>query len=115
MFVYGTLRRGGIYHGLVARSSFLLATQTPAAFTLVDLGWCPGLLKGGRTAVKGEVYAVDDGTLARLDILEEHPDVYVREFVLLPSFGRVQTYFLRPEHARNARPILSGDWLQGSK
>lgn len=34
---------------------------------------------GNGTHVKGELYEVDDKVLANLDILEDHPDFYVRE------------------------------------
>lgn len=34
---------------------------------------------GSGTNVKGEVYEVDNAVLANLDILEDHPNYYVRE------------------------------------
>lgn len=110
VFVYGSLRRGGIFHGVIARSAFLGDARTPPRYRLVDLGPYPGLLEGGSTAVRGEVYAVDPATLSRLDELEEHPTVYVRTPIALPPFFGVETYILRPEHALHARPLPRGEW-----
>lgn len=39
-----------------------------------------GLLLGNGTHVQGEVYEVDNNVLKTLDILEDHPDFYVRDY-----------------------------------
>lgn len=84
--------------------------RTPRAYTLVDLGCYPGLLAGGITAVRGEIYSVDAHTLARLDALEDHPDVYVRSPLELPRWPDVEVYLIRPEYAKNAPTVASGIW-----
>jgi gamma-glutamylcyclotransferase (GGCT)/AIG2-like uncharacterized protein YtfP len=60
-------------HRLIANTRFLGAARTAAGFTLYDLGAFPGMVAEGSGAVEGEVYAIDDATLARLDRLEGHP------------------------------------------
>lgn len=37
------------------------------------------MILGNGKHVKGEVYEVDDAVLANLDILEDHPNYYIRE------------------------------------
>lgn len=113
VFVYGTLQRGGVFHPVLARSSFLGVAWTAPRFTLVDLGWYPGILDGGRTAVRGEVYAVEPATLAKLDAIEEHPEVYVRTPIPVPGFVDVEAYVLRAQHGRGARVIPTGRWPTG--
>ena len=110
VFVYGTLQRGGVYHRLIARWPRLGVVRTPPRYTLVDLGWYPGLLEGGRTSVRGEVYSVDASTLKTLDRLEEHPRVYVRQTIPLQSWPDVQVYILRLEHAAGAPVLARGVW-----
>ena len=78
IFVYGSLLKGLGNHLVLKRARFVRDAHTTPAFTLVNLGAYPGLLAGGTTAVRGEVYVVDDETLAALDRLEGHPNFYRR-------------------------------------
>ena len=64
IFVYGLLRRGEHFHHLLSSAQFIGGVTTPAKYTLIDLGEYPAMLAGGSTAVVGEVYSVDDATLA---------------------------------------------------
>lgn len=111
MFLYGTLRVGQQYHRLLDDRSPLATLRTEPAYTLLDLGGYPGMLAGGQTAVVGELYDVDLHTLGRLDILEEVPNLYRRVPAVVEGHG-VQLYLLRPEFARGAPIIRSGDWLE---
>jgi gamma-glutamylaminecyclotransferase len=78
--------------------------------TFYDLGPYPGLVAIGNHAVSGEVYEVDEPTLAMLDRLEGHPRFYVRRSIVLDSGAAVQTYLLMP-HQVVGRPIItSGSW-----
>ncbi len=53
----------------------------------MDTGPYPVLATGGRTAVRGEVYAIDRLILDRLDVLEAYPADYGR--TLIPThWGR---------------------------
>src|SRR5690606_18238349 len=111
VFVYGTLLRGQPNHPLIARSRCVekRAWTTPS-YRFVDLGPFPAMLASGTTAVRGEVYAVDDETLAHLDMLEGHPSFYERRPIQLASGLEVQAYFLVRASTPGGTPITSGDW-----
>jgi gamma-glutamylaminecyclotransferase len=83
--------------------------------TLIKLGGFPGLLFGGDTAVKGEVYEVSDSEdLRRLDGLEGHPNWYRRTPITVFIDGNpvvVDTYIYLA--ARGSEPkIVSGEWAR---
>jgi gamma-glutamylaminecyclotransferase len=93
IFVYGTLRHGLRNHYLLAdgRARLVARGQTDAPMTMhtADVGdspvlGVPFLCAIRRTHhVRGEVYAVDLDTLARLDRLEGHPHIYQRRPVAI--------------------------------
>lgn len=94
IFVYGTLKRGHANYLLhMDTARFRGVYRTLEAFPLIIGGewFVPSLLpepgKGHR--VEGEVFAVDDATLAVLDELEAigEPDGYHRETITLESTG----------------------------
>lgn len=109
MFVYGTLRRGEPANGQLEACHYLGAARTTPAYTLLGLGWYPGLLAGGNTAVIGDLYAVDEPILAKLDAYEG-PEYYRGE-VALADGRRAIAYLLHPgPAAARGRPISTGDW-----
>jgi gamma-glutamylaminecyclotransferase len=110
VFVYGTLLPGEGNHGLLAGARLLGAATTPPAFRLHDLGAFPALVAGGEHAICGEVYAVDEATLAALDDLEDHPEFYRRTVILLADGAQVETYLLTPEQVAGYPIIGSGNW-----
>ena len=70
LFVYGTLMQGMRNHQYLEKAKFLGAAQTAAEYELLYNGSIPAAKAGGE-AIKGELYEVDDETLAGLDVLEE--------------------------------------------
>jgi gamma-glutamylaminecyclotransferase len=110
VFTYGTLLRGEVNHDLLARARFVSEARTEPCYELFDLGPFPAMSTGGETAVCGEVYAVDDATLARLDRLEGHPNFYQRARILLDDGQAVQTYLMDRARMRGRVLIPSGDW-----
>lgn len=108
VFVYGTLRRGGYNHRYLQETQCLGACRSAPAFTMLDLGPFPGVVRGGTTAIKGEVYCVDEAGLASLDELEGYPVDYTRERTDTP-FGRAWIYLFRAP-ADDAPMISGGDW-----
>jgi gamma-glutamylcyclotransferase (GGCT)/AIG2-like uncharacterized protein YtfP len=114
--VYGTLLSGGPNHHLLTGCAHGGTGRTRPEFDLVDLGEYPALVRGGNTAVSGELYWVSDAVLARLDELEGHPSLYERTTALLDDGRLVQVYVL-PRHriervGRSEAPrlVASGDW-----
>lgn len=67
VFVYGTLRHGESNHTYLQHSQLLGQFETKPEYALYDLGAYPGLVEGHQS-VHGEVYLVDEHTLAQLDI-----------------------------------------------
>jgi gamma-glutamylcyclotransferase (GGCT)/AIG2-like uncharacterized protein YtfP len=108
VFVYGTLLGGEVNHSLLSGAALLGPHRTEPCLTLYLLGAYPGVVKGGRTAVAGEVYRVDGETLRLLDRLEDYPRLYRRE--IIPTVhGRAWIYLYRgPIRGRSV--IVSGDW-----
>jgi gamma-glutamylcyclotransferase (GGCT)/AIG2-like uncharacterized protein YtfP len=111
VFVYGTLLRGEANHHLLAAAQFLGPGRTQAEYDLVNLGAYPAMVPGASTAVTGEVYAVNDKTLRRLDQLEGHPHFFRRQTIQLGDGTQVLAYFLSREQAQGYPPIKSGDWI----
>lgn len=110
LFVYGTLLPGQRNAHLLARATNLGARTTLPVFELLDMGTYPALVASGSTAVHGEVFIVDAELLARLDALEEHPNLYIRQPIELLGGERAHAYVLPRERARGGRPVPAGDW-----
>lgn len=115
LFVYGTLKRGGANHAVLARHSFVGEARTAPGFALYHLGEYPGLVAAPnrRTEITGEVWAVDAAGLAELDAFEGIAEgLYRREPIALqPPFAgqRVETYFYNRDIA-GWPEIPEGNW-----
>jgi gamma-glutamylcyclotransferase (GGCT)/AIG2-like uncharacterized protein YtfP len=108
VFVYGTLLRGEVNHHLLAQAEYLGSHRTGACFSLYLLRAYPGAVRGGATAIRGEVYAVDHAGLRRLDRLEDYPALYDRRLLATP-YGRAWIYLFRGS-VRDRPLIPGGDW-----
>lgn len=115
VFVYGTLLAGESNHRYLARAQLVAETRTQPAFSLHDLGPYPGLVPGGAHPVAGEVYAVDEVTLAALDRLEGTPDFYQRTSIVLENGATVETYILTPDQVAGHPILASGSWRAREK
>jgi gamma-glutamylcyclotransferase (GGCT)/AIG2-like uncharacterized protein YtfP len=80
--VYGTLKKGHYNHGLLDGAVFLGRTVVRGNMAMVDLTHYPCVVVDDRLpadgAILGEVYRIDDDTLASLDLLEGHPSYFRR-------------------------------------
>jgi gamma-glutamylcyclotransferase (GGCT)/AIG2-like uncharacterized protein YtfP len=78
LFVYGTLKRDGVNHALLAGQRFLGCARTRPRYALFDLNDYRGLVacECGGTAVHGELYEVARALIPRLDELEEAPTLF---------------------------------------
>jgi gamma-glutamylcyclotransferase (GGCT)/AIG2-like uncharacterized protein YtfP len=116
VFVYGTLMSGFANNGLLANSRlFATRARTIPEYTLVDLGFFPGLLAEGSGQVIGELYEINDATLNQLDALEAVPILYKRQRVKLVGDRSVWGYFLNKENinleeGEELEIISSGNW-----
>lgn len=111
VFVYGSLMQGYGNHGLLTEeTTTFVGRATIEEFALHSLGSFPAIVPdvGNGSVVYGEVYAVSDSTLARLDRLEGHPTFYKREPVKLQ--GLDATPFVYVYQGEVHRPCPSGDW-----
>lgn len=111
VFVYGTLMRGGRYHALMAGAELVGEAFSAPGYRLYDLGPYPAMREEGEGEVIGEIYDVDDATLAELDRLEGHPDYYRRARVRLADGSEVTSYlFVDERELVGAKVVASGDW-----
>lgn len=72
VFVYGTLKRGGRYHSILAGQQFIDEARTVAGYTLYQPADYPGMVKAqdDTEGVTGELWTVSENCLQRLDQLE---------------------------------------------
>jgi gamma-glutamylcyclotransferase (GGCT)/AIG2-like uncharacterized protein YtfP len=111
VFVYGTLRRGASNHELIRRSPCSGLGRTVEPYALY-VGRYPYAVRRERTIrIRGEVYRVDVETMARLDELEQHPEVYRREQVDIElDGGEILQAWLYFYPAPEGEPLPSGDY-----
>lgn len=115
VFVYGTLRRGGVRAMPVLFADATFIDNAKVHGRLYDFGEYPGLLLDeSNSLVLGEVYEVDDGILDKLDEIEEESH-YLREQVEL-SVGEGRkicwVYVFDPRFYSRLILIESGDWIE---
>lgn len=110
VFVYGTFLSGERNHHVLGGARFVGESATRPEFHLVDLGTYPALVPGGRTSVRGELYAVSTVLLQLLDEVEDHPDYYRRTELALESGERAFGYTLTPDQASGFPRIDGGSW-----
>lgn len=110
LFVYGSLLRGEPNHTFLERARYLGDARTAPEFELVDLGDYPAMVRGGATAIVGEVYELDPQTLRVVDELEDHPEYFRRSLVRLEDGTQIESYLLPDSQADFYPRIPSGDW-----
>src|SRR5579859_1697603 len=89
VFTYGTLKKGFSNNVLLASSEFIQEAVTQPKYKLYDCGHYPCMVKSKKgEAIHGEIYAVDDITLKRLDRLEGVPFLYERGEIELQNFDK---------------------------
>jgi gamma-glutamylcyclotransferase (GGCT)/AIG2-like uncharacterized protein YtfP len=117
VFVYGSLRQGLQNHRLLEGAAFLGVGWTEEGYTMVSLGRYPGVARGGHTSVWGELYDVDDGTLAALDLLEGNARYYTREQVKVYVGNRWEKAWIYLLPLRKILRLIpdevveAGDWV----
>lgn len=102
VFVYGTLKRGFANHALLEGATFAGVAVTIEAYPMLIQGrnFTPAVLpeRGSGHRIAGELWQVDDATLAQLDDLETThlPTGYIRQMIDVERDGvraRAWVYF----------------------
>jgi len=109
IFVYGTLRPGGISAHRMDGATWQRAAKTAPCYSLWQLSWYPGMTATGDTSVAGDVFHVPIDRLAELDDYEG--DSYRRINVVLEDGSTAVAWVLRYPPIGKPR-IHSGDWFQ---
>lgn len=91
LFVYGSLKRGGLHHEELADAVCSGAARTAPLYRVVAYGPYPALV-AGNTAVTGELYEVAPDALPALDAFEGAG--YRRAPVKLADGSDAEAYFL---------------------
>jgi gamma-glutamylaminecyclotransferase len=119
VFVYGTLKRGFPNHWLMkdGGGKYRGIGRTLPEFTMISLGVYPGVVPGGETSIRGEIYDVDKSLLDQLDHLEGHPTFYQRVQVVLEDQTHAWMYLLPQSfiyvHNKKEWPVVeSGQWTK---
>lgn len=123
IFVYGTLRKGQGNHGLLLSPTTrdLGPAVTLDAYQMISLGGFPGVRHpdppgSPASPIVGELYEVDDETLARLDLLEGYPRFYERIQVRLhltakPAGEHAAQMYVLARRREVGDLIPDGDWV----
>jgi gamma-glutamylcyclotransferase (GGCT)/AIG2-like uncharacterized protein YtfP len=113
VFVYGTLKKGQGNHERCCLDKASFVGNGKISGRIYSLGAFPGLKPDNDSKVYGEVYKVDDTTLARLDRLEGHPRMYERKEIIVETntneFCEAWAYFYNG-NVDNRHYIRSGIW-----
>ncbi|MDF9796935.1 gamma-glutamylcyclotransferase (GGCT)/AIG2-like uncharacterized protein YtfP [Catalinimonas alkaloidigena] len=111
VFVYGTLRKGGINHHIIKTCECISDQYVLKGFSLYDFEqWYPYMIKSANDDfVIGEIYQVDEKVKRKLDILEDvENNLY--KFIYLPS-DEFYTYIKYDKNVKNYQKVHSGDWI----
>jgi gamma-glutamylcyclotransferase (GGCT)/AIG2-like uncharacterized protein YtfP len=116
LFVYGTLKRGGVRHHVLADQTFLGEVRTRPSYDLFDFTEHPALVRGvaeggsisaGRR-VRGEMYRVATSLLGLLDEIEDAPHLFRLEAIQIEDIGEPVFAYLY-QGATQGRPVCVED------
>ena len=85
VFVYGTLKKGFHNAYLLQDSEFFGDAVTVPTYSMISVGFPIIMADENGKQVSGEIYTVDDETLARLDQLEKEGSAYDRKLIDVTS------------------------------
>jgi gamma-glutamylcyclotransferase (GGCT)/AIG2-like uncharacterized protein YtfP len=81
VFVYGTLKSGFRNHYLLEECEFFGGAATVPTYKMIENGFPVIMRDPEGKPLAGEIYIVDDNTLARLDQLEREGSSYDRKLI----------------------------------
>lgn len=107
VFVYGTLL-SSLRNNYLLNDSKFIQEETVGGLIMHDLGPFPACtVAEPQYEVKGEVWEIDERTLALLDRLEGYPSFYDR-IQINTTIGQAWVYI--NENAHDEPVVSSGDW-----
>ena len=112
IFVYGSLRLGMTQHAKLSSVPFLGHAVTRPEFTLFDSGPWPAAVRGGETAIVGELYEVTNKKIAELDRYERHPDFFFRQKITLANRLEAWMWIYISRLPHEWKAIGDGCWRQ---
>jgi len=119
IFVYGTLRKGGIYSSLLMNSVYI-DHDIVKGFIMRNLGEYPMIFEreDSGTEIIIEIYKIDHFTLQQLDNLEGYSEsnrnsLYLRKTVSAISGRKGYIYYGSDEKKYLSYDIIpGGDWMK---
>ena len=109
--VYGTLKHGCCNHSVLQEATFVGSFVTPPSYSMLNIGEYPALITGGSTAIRCEVYRVNQQHMVNLDALEDYPHLYTRRHIETP-FGQAWLYLWN--QSPQGYPLINhGNWSEG--
>lgn len=110
VFTYGTLLKGERNHEYYLKDEDYICDGFITGYKMFNLGRYPGI-KIGEGIVLGEIYLVDDETLATLDYLEEEGSLYIRRIVSVNSSNDIYDAFVYIYNQNVDNPMYLGDGI----
>jgi gamma-glutamylaminecyclotransferase len=90
VFVYGTLKSGFSNHYLLEGCEFFGCAATVPTYKMIENGFPVIMPDPEGKPLAGEIYTVDNETLARLDQLEREGSSYDRKLIDVPCRRRAR-------------------------
>ena len=110
LFVYGTLMRGLLLHGLIADRSSFMGEGTIAA-RLIDLGRYPGAIPDVDARLRGEVFRLDSPEIWRTLDSVEGPQYHRTRVPVEMGAPRLEAYvYWYHGPLDRGVPVPGGDW-----
>lgn len=107
LFVYGTLRKGGVAASYLLGQRLLQQNRQLPGFAMYDAGWYPFVIPAGpESVILGDVYEVDQSLMPTLDAYEG--DGYVAHFL---EQEKILLYLKADERTQGFEKVEEGDWL----
>lgn len=116
LFVYDTLKKGGVWNHLLKHSDYIGPARTAARYPMVIQG-IPYVLDKPSTGheIQGEVYDVDGKTIQALDALEQHPRWFHRRLRDVLVAGERRTAYIYFLHEAQYSMLGERDaWLRAN-
>ena len=114
VFTYGTLLKGERNHYNYLSDEDFICDGFIDGFVMFNLGRYPGIYEG-EGLVLGELYLVDEKTLAKLDYLEEEGSLYIRKTTKVYSSNKTYEAFVYIYNLHEDNPTYLGDGLYSWK